>query len=189
MSLKDVDYKSIWKKNPMLMPFVDKLVINIGVGKGGEELQKAAKVLEGLVDAKPVMLTANKNVKEWGVRKGQSIATKVTLRGQAAVDFLLRALVPFDNRILRKAFDNKGNFSFGIDEHIKLPDVKYDPELGIFGFNVTVRVSRPGYRIKIRKKDRRSIGQHHYLNKQETMYFAEKELKIEVVDVMEERYY
>lgn len=189
MSPKDENYSAKWKQNPMLMPFVDKVVVNIAVGQGGEELQKASKVLEGLTDSKPTIMKANKNVKEWGVRKGQSIATKVTLRGKPAVDFLINAIVPFDNRILRKAFDNKGNFSFGIDEHIKIPNVKYDPELGIFGFNVAVRICRPGYRIKDRKKDRRKIGKNHYLSKQEAIYFAEKELKIEVVDVMEERYY
>lgn len=189
MSPKDVDYKAKWKSNPMLMPFVDKVVINIGIGMGGEELAKASSVLEGIANATPTITKAKRSIKEWNVRKGQSIATKVTLRGKQATDFLIRALVPTDNRILRKAFDNKGNFSFGIDEHIKLPDVKYDPELGIFGFNVSVRVSRPGYRIKTRKKDRRNIGKSHYVNKEETIYFIENELKVEVVDVMEERYY
>ena len=185
----ETDYKRIWSKNAMLKPFIDKVVINIGVGMAGEELQKAYKVLRSLTDNKPVIIKCKRNVKEWNIRKNQSIATKVTLRGEEATAFLKRALDPFDNRILKKVFDNKGSFSFGIDEHIKVPGVKYDPELGIFGFNVSVRLVRPGYRIKNRKKDRRKIGRSHYLTKPEAMYYMEKVFGAEIVDQMEERYY
>lgn len=188
-SASDGDYKMIWTKNPMLKPFIDKVVVNIGVGQAGEELQKAYKVLNSLVEQKPVIVTANKNIKEWNVRKGQSIATKVTLRGEKALEFLKRSLVPYDNRILMSAFDNKGNFSFGLDEHIKVPGVKYDPELGIVGFNVSVRIVRPGFRIKNRKKDRRSIGKLHYLSKKEAMYYMANVFGAEIVEKMEERFY
>jgi large subunit ribosomal protein L5 len=183
------DYQLKWKQNPMLKPFIDKVVINIGVGKAGEELQKAFKVLQSLTDRKPVIITAKKSIKEWDVRKRQSIATKVTLRGDEAVAFLKRAIVPFDNRILMSAFDTKGNFSFGIDEHIKIPGVKYDPDLGIFGFNVAVKIVRCGFRIKTRKKERRKIGPSHYLSKKEAIYYISKVFGAEVVEKMEERYY
>jgi len=185
----DKDFKMIWAKNPMLKPYIDKVVVNIGVGQAGEELQKAYKVLNSLVEQKPVIVTSKKNIKEWNVRKGQSIATKVTLRSEKALDFLKRTLVPFDNRILMSAFDNKGNFSFGLDEHIKVPGVKYDPELGIVGFDVSVRIVRPGFRIKNRKKDRRSIGKAHYLSKKEAMYYMANVFGAEIVEKMEERFY
>jgi large subunit ribosomal protein L5 len=189
MSSKDVDFGKVWSQNPMTKPFIDKVVINIGVGESGEKLQKAYKVLEGLTEQKPVILTAKKSIKEWNVRAKQTIATKVTLRGEKALNFLKRALVPYDNRILIKVFDNKGNFSFGIDEHIKIPEVKYDPDLGIFGFNIAVKIARPGFRITSRKKDRRKIGSHHYVSKDEAMYYMSKIFGAEIVEKMEERYY
>ncbi len=190
MSETKVNYAKKWK-HPMQKPYIEKVVVNIGVGSAGEELQKAVKVLESMTDGNniPVVLKAKKNVKEWGVRKTQSIATKVTLRGDDALDMIKRTLDPFDNRILRKAFDNKGNVSWGIDEHIKVPGVKYDPEHGIFGFNVSCRLVRPGFRIKLRKKFRSKIGANHYVTKDEAIYFFENVIKAEVVVKMEDRYY
>ena len=182
------DYKAKWK-HPMQKPYIDKVVVNIGVGQAGEELVKASKVLEDLTQTHPVILKAQKNVKEWGVRKGQSIATKVTLRGDKAMDIIKRTLFPTDNRILKRAFDNRGSVSWGVDEHIKIPGVKYDPELGIFGFSISVKVVRPGFRIKTRKKFRRKIGRNHYLTKGETIFFMESVVGAEVVEKMEERYY
>ena len=182
------NYKQKWN-HPMQMPYIDKVVVNIGVGKAGEELQKASEVLRTMTKQKPVVIIAKKNVKEWGVRKSMSIATKVTLRGDTANDFIKRSLDVFDNRILRKAFDNQGNVSWGIDEHIKVPGVKYDPEVGIFGFNVSVRVVRPGFRVKTRKKLRRKIGRNHYVKRDEAMYFFQNKFKTEIVEKMEARFY
>ena len=173
----------------MQKPFVDKVVVNIGLGQSGEELQKASKVLASMTGQTPVIINAKKNVKEWGVRMGQTIATKVTLRGATALDFIKRSLFVFDNRILRKAFDSFGNVSWGIDEHIKVPGVKYDPDIGIFGFTVSVKIVRPGFRVKYRKKLRRKIGSEHYVHRQEAMFFFEKELGVEIVDKMEARFY
>ncbi|MHA1585397.1 MAG: 50S ribosomal protein L5, partial [Promethearchaeota archaeon] len=91
------NFKAKWA-NPMQKPFIDKVVVNIGVGQAGEELQKAQRILELLTDQKPLIIKAKKSVKEWGVRKGQSIATKVTLRGEKALNVIQRTLDPFDNR-------------------------------------------------------------------------------------------
>lgn len=184
-----VDYAKDWKSNPFRQPKIDKVVVNISVGQAGEELNKAKRILELLTKSKTVTVRAKKSVKEWSIRKGQSIAVKTTLRGNEAKSFLKRVLFVYDNRILRKAFDNFGNFSIGVDEHIKLPDTKYIPELGITGFDVAVRIVRPGYRVKIRRKQRSKIPQHHYIGKIEAMEFMKKTFKIEVVDVMEERFY
>jgi large subunit ribosomal protein L5 len=184
-----VDYAKDWKSNPFRQPKIDKVVANISVGQAGEELNKAKRILELLTQKKSVTVRAKKSVKEFGIRKGQSIAVKVTLRGEEANKFLKRVLFVYDNRILRKSFDSFGNFSIGVDEHIKLPDTKYIPELGITGFDVSVRIVRPGYRVKIRRKKRSNIPKHHYVNKFEAMEFMKKMFKVEIVDVMEERFY
>ncbi|MBN2154714.1 MAG: 50S ribosomal protein L5 [Candidatus Lokiarchaeota archaeon] len=183
------EYEQDWKSNPFRQPKIEKIVVNICVGQGGEELNKAKRILELLTKSKSVTVQAKKNVKEWGIRKGQSIAVKSTLRGDKAHQFLKRVLFIYDNRILRTAFDNFGNFSIGVDEHIKLPDTKYIPELGITGFDVSVRLTRPGYRVKIRRKQRSKIPRHHYVNRYEAMEFMKQLFKVEVVDVMEERFY
>lgn len=176
--------------NPMQKPFISKVVVNIGIGSAGaQELKKGRRVLLELTDRKPSTTKARKNVKEWGIRKNQAVGARVTLRKTEAKDFLKKVLEIYDNRILRKAFDHKGNFSFGVDEHIKVAGIKYDPDLGIFGFNVSCKIERPGYRIKSRKKDRRKVGEHHYVSRPEAMYFMEKHLNAEIVDVMEQRFY
>jgi large subunit ribosomal protein L5 len=180
--------KKKWS-HPMQIPYIQKVVVNIGVGQGGEELQKAIEVLKTLTDQKPVIIKAKKNIKEWKVRKGQSIATKVTLRGKKAEDFIKKSLVVYDNRILRKSFDDFGNVSWGVDEHIKVPGVKYNPEVGIFGFNVSVRLIRAGFRVKKRKRKRQKIHPEHYVRKAEAMYFFEKKYNVEIVDKMETRFY
>ena len=136
-----------------------------------------------------ILITNYFSVKDFGIRQGQSIAVKVTLRGEVALNFLKRTLFVYDNRILKSAFDNFGNFSIGIDEHIKMPNVKYIPELGITGLNVAVRLVRPGYRVKIRRKQKTKIPKNHYVSKLESIFFVEKELGTEVVDKMEERFY
>jgi len=85
---EDIDYKKMWKSNVMLQPKIEKVVINIGMGSlGAVEIQKAQKVLESLTDHKPVVVKAKKNVKEWGLRKNMSVATKVTLRGHLIIGF------------------------------------------------------------------------------------------------------
>ena len=184
-----VDYAKDWKSNPFRKPKIEKVVVNISVGQAGEELNKAKRILELLTKSKTVTVRAKRSVKEWGIRKGQSIAVKVTLRGDTADKFLKRVLFIYDNRILRTSFDNFGNFSIGVDEHIKLPDTKYIPELGIIGFDTSVRLVRPGYRVRIRRKQRSKIPQHHYINRYEAMEFMKKTFKVEIVDVMEERFY
>lgn len=183
------EFEQRWK-HPMQKPFISKVVVNIGIGSSGaQELKKARRVLFELTDKKPSTTKAKKNVKEWAIRKNQAIGARVTLRKKEAEEFLKKVLIIYDNRILRKAFDHKGNFSFGVDEHIKVPGIKYDPDLGIFGFNVSCKIERPGHRIKYRKKDRRKVGEHHYVSKDEAMYFMQKFLKVEIVDVMEQRFY
>ncbi len=184
-----VDFEKDWKSNPFRQPKIDKVVVNISVGQAGEELTKAQNILELLTQSKSVAVRAKKSVKEWSIRKGQSIAVKATLRGTAAENFLKRVLFVYDNRILKNSFDNFGNFSIGVDEHIKLPDTKYIPELGITGFDTSVRLVRPGFRVKIRRKQRSKIPKHHYISKYEAMEFMKKKFKVEVVDVMEERFY
>ncbi|MBD3353327.1 MAG: 50S ribosomal protein L5 [Candidatus Lokiarchaeota archaeon] len=187
--LTEQEIQEEWDSNPFKQPYLEKVVIHSSIGQSGPELQKAAKIIELLTQKKPVLLKAKKSVKEWGIRKGQNIAVKVTLRGEDATKFLKRVLIVNDNRILKRAFDNKGCVAFGINEHITIPGVKYLHELGIIGLDIMIRIVRPGFRVKNRRYRRSKIAKNHYVSKEEAMYFMKKQYKVEVVDRMEERYY
>jgi large subunit ribosomal protein L5 len=94
---------------------------------------------------------------------------------------LNKALPVIDKKLSSRCFDKQGNFSFGIKEHIELPGVKYDPDVGIFGMDVCVSVIRPGYRVKTRRKGRSKLGTKHVVTSEESMMFAKETLGVEIV--------
>ena len=170
-----------WKESPMLRPKIEKVVVNISVGKSGEPLEKAAKVLKDLTGQNPCKRKAKQTIRDFGIRKGEPIACLVTLREQKATDFLKKVLPVVDNRISKNCFDRYGNFAFGMKEHIEIPGVKYEPEIGIFGMNVCVSLSRPGYRVKKRRREKAKIGSKHMLTLEEAMVFVKDALGIEII--------
>lgn len=167
--------------HPMRRVFIGKVVVHIAVGESGERLANAAKVLEMLTGQKPTLRKAKKSIKEFGIRRGENIACMVTLRGARAYEFLKRALAAVNYTVKRSSIDEKGNFSFGIREHIQIPGVKYDPTVGIFGMDVIVALERPGYRVARRRRRRSPIGEDHYVTKEEAIEFIRKVLGAQVV--------
>jgi len=165
----------------MLKPRIDKVVVNLNVGKSGEPLEKASKVLEELTSQKPIKKKAKKTIRDFGVRQGEPIACIVTLRKQKAIDFLKKVLPVVDNKISRSSFDKQGNFAFGIKEHIEIAGVKYDPDVGIFGMDVCVSMGRSGYRVKNRRKGKARLGSKHVLTPEESVVFVKETLGAEVV--------
>ena len=170
-----------WEKHPMLRPRIEKVVVNLNVGKSGEPLEKANKVLEEITGHTPVKRKAKKTIRDFGIREGESIAVVVTLRKQDAINFLKKVLPVVDNKVLKRSFDMRGNFSFGLKEHIEIPGVKYDPEIGIFGMDVCVAVNRPGQRIKLRKRQSKTVGPKHLLTPEESIIFVKQTLGVEIV--------
>jgi large subunit ribosomal protein L5 len=168
-------------QNPMRRLKIAKVVVNMAVGASGEKLAKAAQVLEQLTGRKPSFRKAKKTIKEFGIKKGESIACVVTLTKDKALEFLKRALAALDFKIKRSSFDEYGNFSFGIKEHISLPGVKYDPMLGVFGLDVCVTIERPGFRVMRRRRKRSNIGKSHRVTKEESMKFVEEVLGVKIV--------
>jgi large subunit ribosomal protein L5 len=169
-----------WQSNPMLKPRIEKVTVNMAVGKSGEILEKAMKVLEELTGQRPCKRKAKKTIRDFGIRKGEPIACLVTLRKDKAKEFLQRAFQAVDNKISKDRFDNQGNFSFGIKEHIEMPGTKYVPELGIHGFDVCVTLCRPGYRVKKRCRAKSAIGLKHRLSPEEAMLFIKEEFGVEI---------
>ncbi|MEM3696662.1 MAG: 50S ribosomal protein L5 [Candidatus Bathyarchaeia archaeon] len=179
--MSEDEIRKIWEENPTLKPKIEKVVVNISVGKSGEPLEKASKVLKQLTGQNPCKRKAKKTIRDFGIRKGEPISCIVTLRKQRAIEFLKKVLPVIDNKISKERFDKHGNFSFGIKEHIEISGVKYDPEIGIFGMDVCVSLSRPGYRVKNRRKRKAQIGAKHILTPEEAMVFVKDSLGVEIV--------
>ena len=164
-----------WEENPMRMPRIEKVTVNISIGYSGERLMKAAEVLEEITGQKPVFRKAKRTIRAFGVRKGENIAVMVTLRKERAVEFLKKAFEDKGYRLNASSIDQHGNLSFGIEEYILIPGVKYDPRIGILGMDVAVTIARPGHRIVRRKRARKShIPKRHRVTPEETMVLLNK---------------
>lgn len=159
--------------NPMLSPRIAKVTINMGIGKAGEPLDNAVKIMESLAHQKPVRTITQKRIPTWDVRPGTAIGCMVTLRGKKAMEFLKLALEAVSWKVKASSFDNHGNFAFGVKEHIDIPGVKYDPKLGVYGLDVCVTIEKPGYRVG-RRYIPSPIGKHHLVKKVESIEFAKK---------------
>ena len=172
--------KQLEQQQDMKRIGVDKIVINIGVGKSGEPIDKAKKALLELTGQQPAVRGAKKTVRDFGIHKGEPIGTIVKLRREPALEFLRRVIAAKKNVLKASSFDNYGNISLGIHEHIDIPGTKYNPEIGIFGMDVNVVLSRPGYRIAKRSRKSAQIGRTHRINKEEAIDFFKQEFGAEV---------
>ncbi len=173
--------KSAPKSTPLTKPQIAKVTINIGVGEAGERLKKAETVLKNITDRKPIQTLSQTTNKDWGIRKYMPIGCKVTLRKDAAESFLKQAFATRDNKIADYAFDEQGNFSFGIPDHTLFKEQKYDPNIGIFGMDISVTMEKPGYRIKHRRINRRHIPHRHRVTPEETMEYVANTFNVEVI--------
>jgi large subunit ribosomal protein L5 len=178
--MSEDELRKAWEEHVMLKPHVEKVVVNIGVGKSGEPLEKATRVLEDLTGQTPCKRNAKSTIRDFGIREGEPIACIVTLRNEKATEFLKKVLPVVDNKISGNSFDNHGNFSFGIKEHIEIAGIKYDPEIGIFGMDICVSMRRPGYRVKTRRRREGKIGAKHTLSPEEAKVFAKDVLGVEI---------
>ena len=167
-------------QNPLRQVRIEKLTLNIATGKSGEPLEKAKKVLNQLTGRTPATKRAKRTIKDFGVRQGEPIAAIVTLRRDDANTFLVRALDAVGNKVKESSFDNYGNFSFGIKEHIEIPGTKYVPELGIFGATVHVTLGRPGYRIRNRSIRPAKMSRSHYVSKVEALHFITSNFRTQI---------
>jgi len=170
-----------WAEQPMLKPQIEKVVVNFSVGKSGEPLEKAFKVLKEIAGQNPVKKNAKKTIREFGIRQGEPIACVVTLRRQKGIDFLKKVFPVIDNKISRSSFDEQGNFAFGLKEHIEIAGVRYDPDVGIFGMDICVTLNRPGDRVQDRSKHKAKIGHKHVLTPEEAILFTKQTLGVEIV--------
>jgi large subunit ribosomal protein L5 len=122
-------------KNPMQVPKLDKIVINMAVGKATQDAKKltnAAAQLAKIAGQKPVMTKARKSVANFKLREGMNIGCKVTLRRERMYEFLDRLINIAMPRIRDfrgvspKSFDGRGNYAMGLREQIIFPEISFD---------------------------------------------------------------
>lgn len=162
----------------MREPRVEKVVVHMAVGQGGRELGKAEDIIEAVTGQESVRTQAKRTEPDFGIRQGDPIGAKVTLRDEDAYEFLEKSLPLTD--ISSAQFDDTGNFSFGVEEHTDFPSQEYDPNVGIYGMDVTVNLVRPGYRIAKRDKATRSIPSKHRLTPEDAIGFLEANFDVNV---------
>ncbi len=160
---------------------VEKVVVNIGVGEAGERLAKAEKVLEMVTKQKPVETLSKTVNRDLGIREGMPLGCKVTLRGDAAVDFVKQALSIREMRVPEYSFDQEGNMSFGISDYTDFEGMKYDPEIGIFGMDISVVLRRPGNRITQRALLKRRIPKSHRVGRDEAIQYMKDNFQVQVI--------
>ncbi|MFZ5693871.1 MAG: 50S ribosomal protein L5 [Pseudomonadota bacterium] len=133
--------------NPMQVPVITKVVLNMGIGEGVNDRKKvdnAANDLTLIAGQKAVITKSRKSIATFKLRDGQSIGAKVTLRKSRMYDFIDRLVniaLPRvrDFRGLNpKSFDGMGNYSLGLKEHIVFPEIDYDKTQESWGMDITI---------------------------------------------------
>ncbi|PWR71014.1 50S ribosomal protein L5 [Methanospirillum lacunae] len=166
--------------NPNREVSIDKIVVHMGVGEAGDRLVSAEKILSEITGNKPVRGVAKQTIPAFGLRKGQPLSCKTTLRGNTAEEFLVTSLKVVGNKLSARAVDQQGNFSFGVEEHTDYPGQSYDPKIGIFGLDVTVVVKRNGVRIARRHIQTKKLPLKQRVSHEDTVGFLNGKYGVEV---------
>ena len=157
------------KINPMKEFKLDKVILNIG--GTGEKLEKGIILLENISEKKATKVKAVKRIPTWNVRPGLEVGTKVTLRGEEALNILKKLLPAIDNTLKEKQIQDNF-FSFGIHEYIEIPGVEYIREVGIMGFEVSAVFARAGKNVE-KKKIKRGKSRRLVVSKEEIISYLE----------------
>lgn len=134
-------------KNPMMVPRLSKVVINIGLSEAKDDikiLEGAVKELAAIAGQKPKITRSKKSIANFKLRAGQPIGCKVTLRGNRMYEFLDRFITLAAPRIRdfrglpKDSFDGRGNYTFGLEEQMVFPEIDYDKVEMVKGMDVTI---------------------------------------------------
>ena len=165
----------------MRTPVVEKVIVHMGVGESGQHLVNAEEILRTITGQEVVRCFAKRTLPAFSIKKSEPIGCKVTLRGQNAQKFLETALDIVDKTLVRSQFDSLGNVSFGIEEHTDFPGMRYDPNIGVFGMDITVVIKRPGERICKRRIATRKIPINHKVTVEDAVSFLNESYGVEVI--------
>jgi large subunit ribosomal protein L5 len=138
--------------NPMMVPRMKKIVINIGLSEAKEDikvLESAMSELASIAGQKPKITRAKKSIANFKLREGQPVGCKVTLRGNRMYEFFDRLVSIAAPRIRdfrglpTDSFDGRGNYTFGLEEQVIFPEIDYDDVGSIIGMDITIVTSAP----------------------------------------------
>ena len=144
--------KEFGLENPMQVPRIEKVVVNIGVGEAldnAKSLDAAVDEMTQITGQKPVVTKARRSIAAFKLREGRAIGVKVTLRGERMWSFLDRMINVALPRtrdfrgVSRDSFDGRGNYTLGVREHIIFPEIQYDKIDKVRGFEVTIVTTAP----------------------------------------------
>jgi large subunit ribosomal protein L5 len=139
--------KELDVKNPMAVPRLHKIVVNMGIGEATQNpklLDPAVNELSQITGQKPVVTKAKKSIAQFKVREGQSIGAMVTLRGDHMYEFLDRLInvvlprVRDFRGVSTKSFDGRGNYTLGLRDQLIFPEIDYAKVDKLKGMNVTI---------------------------------------------------
>lgn len=142
--------KTLNLKNPMEVPRINKVVVNMGLGEAlanNKILESAVDQLGAITGQKPVVTRSRKAIANFKLREGQAIGAMVTLRGDRMFEFLDRLInvalprVRDFKGVSPKAFDGRGNYTLGLREQIIFPEINYDQIEKVKGLNVSIVTS------------------------------------------------
>lgn len=148
--VRDALLKKFEYANPMQVPKLEKIVLNMGIGEGVADRKKVDSATGDLAlisGQKPVQTKARRALATYKLREGMVIGAKVTLRGDRMYEFLDRLITIALPRVRDfrglnpKSFDGRGNFAMGLKEHIVFPEIDYDKVDQIWGMDVIVCTS------------------------------------------------
>lgn len=134
-------------QNPMQVPKVDKIVINVGVGDAVQDKKKIDKVVNEIAaisGQRPVVTKARKSVAGFKLREGMPLGVKVTLRSERMYEFLDRLITIALPRVRDfqgvnpKSFDGRGNYAMGLKEQIVFPEINYDQVDTVRGMDIII---------------------------------------------------
>ena len=159
------------QENPMKKIKVAKVVVNIGLGKSGEAIERGKKVLEQVTGQTPAQTKAKDSIRDFGIHMGEPIGVVVTVRGEETTPLISKLLAAREKKLQESCFDPRGSVSFGIKEHIEVPGIRYDPAIGILGMNVSILLQRPGFSITRRNRRASRVGKSHLVSREEAIQF------------------
>ena len=134
-------------KNPMQVPKLEKIVINMGVGEAvqdGKKIDAAVRDLTSIAGQKPVVTRAKKSIATFKVRENMPLGCKVTLRGDRMYEFLDRLITIALPRVRDfrgvngKSFDGRGNYALGLKEQLVFPEIDYDKIDAVRGMDIVI---------------------------------------------------
>ncbi len=145
--IRDALMKQFDLQNPMQIPALEKVVLNMGIGETTQDTKKinsAYEDMQAIAGQKPVITRARNSIASFKVREDMPLGVKVTLRGARMYEFIDRLVTVALPRVRDfrglnpNSFDGSGNFAMGLKEHIVFPEINYDKVDTIWGMDIIV---------------------------------------------------